>query len=421
MVWFRLLNYEVLCIDVSWIGCFFMKVLLGHCFYRSSAPSGEDSVFNSEKRMLESHGVEVVALEKYNDNVNISTFKDSIVTALNTTWSNISYKQVEQLILKHRPDVAHFHNTFPQLSPSVYQACSDNGVAVVQTLHNYRLVCPGGMLLRDGESCELCLNDSLLPLDSLKYKCYRNSLLATSSLAFMIARNRANGVYAKCVNRYIALTDFARDRFIRGGLPVDKIVIKPNFLSHDGCISDVKEGYAVFVGRLSDEKGIQTLIEAWKSVNDLKLKVLGDGHLRQTLEDTCVKNNLDVEFMGFCSQEKVLEVVKKAIFQIIPSECYEGFPMSVLEAFSCKTPVIASRLGSLGEIISDGETGVLFESANSQDLLSKINALVVDENHRIYLAHNAREQFVEKYSEEVNFKLLMDIYNESINEVKSCC
>jgi len=396
-----------------------MKVLLAHCYYRSSAPSGEDSVFISEKTLLESQGVEVITLEKYNDNVNVSTLMGSIKTAMNTTWSNVSYKEVVQLIHEHKPDVAHFHNTFPQLSPSVYKACSDNGVAVVQTLHNYRIVCPSAMLLRDGKSCELCLNDSIFPVHSLKYNCYRGSLLATSSLALMIARNRVNGVYTKCVNRYISLTAFAKERFIRGGIPANRIVVKPNFLSHETCINENKENYVVFVGRLSDEKGIKTLIETWKIVDDLKLKVLGDGHLREELEDICVRNNLNVEFMGYCSQEKVLEVVNKAIFQIIPSECYEGFPMSVLEAFSCRTPVIASRLGSLGEIISDGETGILFEPGNSKDLLSKINVLLADEGYRINLALNARKQFVEKYSEEVNFKLLMDIYNESINEIKS--
>jgi len=395
-----------------------MKVLLGHCFYRSSAPSGEDSVFISEKRMLESHGVEVIALEKYNDNVNVSTFRKSITAAINTTWSNTSYEEVEQLIHKYKPDIAHFHNTFPQLSPSVYKACSDNGVAVVQTLHNYRLVCPGAMLLRDGKSCELCLNDSLLPIHALLHKCYRGSLLATSSLALMVLRNRVNGVYEKCVNRYISLTDFARDRFIRGGLPANKIALKPNFLSHDICISEIKENYAVFVGRLSEEKGIQTLIETWKSVTSIKLKVLGDGHLRNELEDICLNNNLDVEFMGFCSQENVIEIVKKASLQIIPSECYEGFPMSVLEAFACGTPVIASRLGSLQEIVTDGDTGVLFESGNVKDLLVKINTLIADEKYRINLAHSARILFEDKYSEEINFRLLMDIYNDSINEMK---
>ena len=396
-----------------------MRVLLAHCFYRSSAPSGEDSVYKSEKHLLESHNIEVVSLEKYNDDVNVSTFSNRVKTAINTTWSKSSYNEVTLLIKKFKPDVAHFHNTFPQLSPSVYKACYDNGVPVVQTLHNYRIVCPGAMLLRDGQSCELCLNGSIVPLYSLKYRCYRNSIAATSTLALMIARNRLTGTYKNFVNRYIALTHFAKERFIRGGLPVERIAIKPNYLSNEIKVSFESEGYAVFVGRLSEEKGIRTLLDAWSGIDNLKLIVLGDGHLRNELEDLSSKNNINVEFMGFRSQEEVLNIVKNAMIQIIPSECYEGFPMSVLEAFACGTPVIVSRLGSLSEIISDDETGVLFEATNSSDLLVKVKRLMSDRDKRKKLALNARKVFDKEYSQEVNFEILMGIYNDAIREKRN--
>ena len=396
-----------------------MRVLLAHCYYRSSAPSGEDSVYKSERRLLESHNIDVIPLEKYNDDVNVSGFTNSVKTAINTTWSKSSYNEVTLLIKKFKPDIAHFHNTFPQLSPSVYKACHDNGVPVVQTLHNYRIVCPGAMLLRDGKSCELCLNGSTVPFYSLKYRCYRNSFTATSSLALMIARNRLTGTYKNFVTRYIALTHFAKERFIRGGLPVELIAIKPNYLSNEVKVSFESEDYAVFVGRLSEEKGIKTLLDAWSGVNNLKLKVLGDGHLRKELEDLSNKSNIDIEFLGFRTQEEVLDIVKNAMIQIIPSECYEGFPMSVLEAFACGTPIIASRLGSLQEIISDGQTGVLFEAMNSSDLLVKVRELMNDHDKRMRLALNARKVFDKEYSQEVNFETLMDIYNDVMREKRN--
>jgi len=396
-----------------------LKVLLAHCFYRSSAPSGEDSVYLSEKELLESNGVDVIPLEKYNDCVNVTTFMNKVKTAKNTIWSKSAYDEISQLIKHFKPDVAHFHNTFPQLSPSAYKACYDNGVPVVQTLHNYRNICPGAMLLRNGKSCELCLNGSIFPINSLMHKCYRNSISATAPLALMIANSRLNGAYKNYVTRYIALTEFAKDRFIRGGLESNKIAIKPNFLSIDSEAELVKGNYAVFVGRLSDEKGIRTLLTSWSEVTNLKLKILGDGHLRSVLEEYAAKSGIDVEFMGFLPQKNVIKIVRKAMIQIIPSECYEGFPMSVLEAFACGTPVIASRLGSLQEIVTDGDTGVLFEAANSSDLAEKINALIKNSEKRMRISFNAKNVFDVKYSNDKNLDILMNIYNVSIEEMKA--
>jgi len=394
-----------------------MRVLLAHCFYRSSAPSGEDAVYLIEKELLKSKGIDVISLEKYNDNIDFSTFTNKIKVAINTTWSQSSYKEVDRLLKKYKPDIAHFHNTFPQLSPSVYQACYDNGVPVVQTLHNYRTVCPGAMLLRDGNSCELCLNNSFVPYNSLKYRCYRDSFAATVPLATMIAFNRFKGSFNTCVNRYIALTDFAKDRFIRGGLPANKIVIKPNFLSIDTNKFYKKENYVVFVGRLSEEKGIQTLLQAWHKIVGVKLIILGDGHLREKLEKMSIEQGINVEFLGFCSHDEVIEIVRKALIQVIPSECYEGFPMSVLEAFACSTPVVASRLGSLQEIVIDNYSGMLFEPKSVGDLSEKVNALLVNDEKRIELSLNAKKIFDQKYTDNVNFDVLMRIYNESITDI----
>lgn len=391
-----------------------LKILMGHCFYRTSAPSGEDSVYRAEKRLLESSGIEVYSYEKNNDDISIDSALKMLGAAGNTIWSKKSYSELKALLKDIQPSVAHFHNTFPQMSPSVYKACYEANVPVVQTLHNYRNVCPGAMLLRNGKPCELCLENKVFPVKSIYHKCYRDSVFATLPLALMIASNRLIGSYSEYVTRYIALTDFARDKFIQAGLPEDKVVVKPNFLQITPKNDVDKENYVVFVGRLKNEKGIWTLIKAWRNAQDLKLKILGDGELMNELQAYVDKYSLNVEFLGYCSQDKVIDVVRRALIQVIPSECYEGFPVSVLEAFASKTPVIASDIGSLGEIIDNGKNGLLFKSSDHIDLIDKINYMIKNYDLMSDLVEQAYADFNDKYTAEANYKILVDIYNSAL-------
>ena len=322
-----------------------MKVLLAHNYYRSSAPSGEDAVFHSERTLLESKGIEIISYEKFNDDIDDSTLAGRVSVALNTSWSTKTYRELRDLIGKTRPDVAHFHNTFPQISPSAYLACQENGVPVVQTLHNFRFVCPNAMLLRNGRPCERCLGTTLLP--ALKHRCYRNSTMATAALTLMIFYNRLRGSFHRLVNRYISLTEFGAERFVAGNLPKDKIVIKPNFIDRiPECRTD-KRSYGIYVGRLKSEKGVRTLLNAWRYLPEVPLRILGDGELRLELEMQVKAEGLNVEFLGYLPRDEVLAQVAGARIQIIPSECYEGFPLVVLEAYACGVPVVASRIGSL--------------------------------------------------------------------------
>ena len=253
-------------------------------FYRSSAPSGEDAAFRNEKALLEDKGVDVVAYEMFNDKIDASSFAHRARLALNTSWSNSTYDSVGHLIKQKKPDIAHFHNTFPQISPSAYAACRDNDVPVVQTLDNFRFICPGGLLLRDGRPCEDCVGSNLLP--AMRHRCYRESLPATGALVWMLVRNRWHGTYTTLVNRYIALTEFAAGRLIAGGLPRDRMSVKPNFAPSGSKPGPGDGGYVVYVGRLSAEKGLHTLISAWKLLPQIPLKILGDGPLRQELIDS---------------------------------------------------------------------------------------------------------------------------------------
>jgi glycosyltransferase involved in cell wall biosynthesis len=388
-----------------------MKVLLAHNFYRSSAPSGEDSVYRNEKNMLENK-LDVVCYERHNDNIDDSSFHKKIKLGLDGAWSKRTYNDLTQLIHKTRPDVAHFHNTFPQISSSAYAACQDNGVPVVQTLHNFRFICPNALLLREGRPCEDCLNDSLI--HSLRHRCYRDSVLATGAQVWTITSNRWRGTYINNVNRYIALTSFAADKFASAGLPEDRIEIKPNFLPETPDIGKGEGGYALYVGRLSEEKGVKTLIEAWQNLPDLRLKVLGDGPLRQELEATVDHLKLPIEFLGYCTKEQIIKTVSSAVFQIIPSTWYEGFPMVALEAYACGTPLVVSQIGSLNEIVIDGETGVKFQPGNAAKLLETIANLLSDDKRLALMRNKARSLFKECYTAESNFSQLMVIYQNAI-------
>ena len=391
-----------------------MRILLGHNFYRSSAPSGEDGVYRNERKLLEDNGVEIISYEKFNDDLDDSSLSKRVKIALDSAWSSESYQQLSELIKKSKPDVVHFHSLFPQISPSAYAACFDSGVPVVHTLHNYRPICPGAMLIRDGKPCEDCVGTNLLP--SLQHKCYRDSLLATGANAWQITRNRWAGSYKK-VSKYIALTEFAASRYVKAGFAKESLVVKPNFLPAKSFVpSRVESSYAVFVGRLSEEKGVRTLLKAWAKVPSLPLKVLGDGPLRAELEKFAKQNNLNVEFLGFMPNEQALEVIASAKLQIIPSEWYEGFPMVILEAYALGVPLVVSRIGSLEEVILEGETGLKFTPGDALDLAEKVNGLLANEPLLLKMKANAQAVFKNNYTAEANFKMLDSIYQQVINE-----
>lgn len=390
-----------------------MRVLLAHDFYRSSAPSGEDAVYRHERTMLETAGVEVIPFERRNDAIDDSTFPRRVSLALNTAWSRKSYDEISELVRKTKPDVAHFHNTFPLISPSGYAACRDNGVPVVQTLHNFRLICPGALLLRNGKPCEACVGATLLP--ALRHRCYRNSAAATAAQVWTLVRNRWHGVYAELVDRYIALTRFAASRLVAGGLPADRIDVKPNFLPDDPGQGAGDGGYAVFVGRLSEEKGVRVLLSAWRAVAGVRLKIAGDGPLRAELERQAVREGLTVEFLGYRRKDEVNALLRNAAVSILPSICYEGIPMSMIESFACGTPVVASRIGSLAELVEDGVTGVKFEPGNPTDLVAKVAGLGMSPGRLAGLRTTTRNTFESQYTAKKNLQALLGIYGKVVH------
>jgi glycosyltransferase involved in cell wall biosynthesis len=391
-----------------------MKVLLVHNDYRTAAPSGEDFAVMNERRMLERHGFEVIPFLRGNDDLDDSSLTAKAATGINTIWSQSSRSAVREVLHGVRPDVVHVHNTFAMLSPSIYGVFKEFRLPVIQTLHNFRFFCPGALLLRDGKPCEACLEQSLL--QSVRYRCYRGSLPATATLAAMLGLHRALGTYSRHIDRYITPTRFGRSKAIKGGIDARKVVVKPNFIPLPPPVGAGGGGYVVFVGRLLEGKGSETLVAAWRHLPDVKLKIIGEGALRPQLEAMARRENLNIDFSGFQPRTVVLEAIGGADLLVMPSECYEAFGLVIAEAFACGTPVLASRIGSMDELIEEGINGRKFAAGDPLDLAQGVRAMLADPVGLRQMRINARAYFDAYLTEEQNFAQLMRIYADAIAE-----
>ncbi|MFD2111276.1 glycosyltransferase family 4 protein [Thiorhodococcus fuscus] len=365
-------------------------------------------MYRNERNLLESSGIEVIPFELHNDDIEIEDIASRLKIGLSTVWSFDAARRLSELIETTRPDVAHFHNTFPQMSPSVYAVCRKHSVPVVQTLHNFRLICPGALLMRNDRPCEDCVGTTLLP--ALIHRCYRQSFAATFSLALTLQFNRLVGSYRNNVDRYIALTQFQRTCLVKGGIPEHKIVVKPNFLAKPPDQGTGNGGYALFVGRLTREKGVDLLLTAWKGLRDLRLKVAGDGELRAELQQQSRLHDLPVEFLGFQHYQDVLRLIGGASLLIMPSRWYEGFPMILLEAFACGTPVVASSIGSLEEIVSNVPGCVTFTPDVSDSLISAVRQASANASSNPKTRDQIRNLFDTRYTAHRNLGQLRSIY-----------
>lgn len=381
-----------------------MKVLVVHNFYQQ--PGGEDGVFRLESQLLRDQGHEVIDYTIHNNEVK---GQGAISLGLRTVWSSDSYSEFSALVSKEKPDIAHFHNTFPLLSPSVYFAARRAGAAVVQTLHNYRLFCPGATLYRDGKVCEDCL-EKRIKWPAIVHGCYRGNRLATSAVTAMLATHHALGTYRDQVDAYIAVSEFVAQKAIAGGLPPAKVHIKPNCVHPDPGPSSGQGNFALFLGRLSEEKGIATLLDAWKELgNDLPLKIAGDGPLAPMVREAAASHP-GIEWLGMQSRPEVLDLLHHARVLIVPSVWYEGFPLTVLEAFASSVPVIASRLGNLAMCVEPGLSGLLFEPGQPIDLAAKVREFMSNPEIEARLRVGARQQFEQNFTGARTYDRLIEIY-----------
>ncbi len=390
-----------------------MRILLLHNRYQNQG--GEDQVLSQEQNLLEDKGHDCELFLLSNQSITGKT--KALNTAFDLTYSLKSKAWITAKLLKSTFDIVHVHNFFPLLTPSIYDACIEAGVPVVQTLHNYRTICPGALLMRDGKICEICVTAS--PYRGALHRCYRNSFFASFAVARMVAYHRKKLTWQYKVDRFIALTEFGKNKFIEADFPAKKMIVKPNFvedpLKSEKSTHHNRNGKALFVGRLSPEKGVDILIKAWKNIH-YPLEIAGTGPLFSELKASAPDN---VRFLGQLSKDKVISKMMESSFLIMPSICYEGFPLVMVEAFACGLPVVASRLGSMEEIIQDGITGMHFEAGNAEDLAEKINKMFSAPERMIQMGVNARNEYEAKYTPEKNYELLMDIYNHVIEEHKA--
>lgn len=391
-----------------------MKVLLVHNSYQQ--PGGEDVVFDLERQILEGTGHEVLTYCRSNWEIQAHSAVRRLAFSKDLVWSTSSRHEIAALLERAKPDLVHVHNTFVMISPSIYSACKAAHIPVVQTLHNYRLLCPASGLYRDGKVCEECIDHTLWR--AVQHGCYHDSRTATAGVALMLAWHRRLGTWNDSVNFYIAPTQFARQKLIRGGLPEKKIVVKPNFVHPDPGVQDEKGEYVLFAGRLSPEKGVRTVLAAWKHLRQhIPLKFIGSGPQRAELELSVVEQGLsDVSLQGSLSHDGTLSAIKRARFLLSASELYETFGIVAVEAFACGVPVIAPRLGTMAEIVEDGHTGLHFTPGDPEDLAAKVEWAWAHPKEMEAMGRAARSEYEAKYTAERNYQILMEIYQRAVHE-----
>jgi glycosyltransferase involved in cell wall biosynthesis len=381
-----------------------LRVLLAHNYYQQAG--GEDRVFAAETELLLRHGHQVIVHTTHNDLVP-KIFPVSI--ALKTVWNGASYQQFQALLRRERPDLVHFHNTFPLISPAAYYAAAAEGVPVVQTLHNYRLLCPSATLFRDGHVCDECVHRTFA-WPALRHGCYRGSRTATGAVAAMLSIHREAGTWMDSVDKYICLTESARLQFIEGGLPPHKLVVKPNFVTVPNTPGNGCGDFVLFAGRLTAEKGVATLLEAWRAMDaHCRLKIAGDGPLANEVK-AFAQSHESAEWLGQLSAGEIRALLRQAKAVIVPSEWVEPFGLIAIEALAQGTPVIASRIGGLAEVVDHGRTGLLFKPRDPHDLADQIIWVYDHPQELSGMRGAAHAEACRKYDPESNYSQLISIY-----------
>lgn len=370
---------------------------------------GEDSVFQAEVQLLSSHGHEVNQL--IFDNKDIPDNFNKYLQGFRGIYNVNSALTLQRQIELFNPDIIHVHNFFPLASPSIFYTAKKNNIPVVVTLHNFRLVCPSGTLYYNGEIYEENVRQ-LIPWKAVVKGVYRNSKLETLGLAGITVLHNLIGTWRHKVDKFIVLTEFARRKFLDSALRIDEsqLIVKPNFVQDFGEGDESRENFFLMVGRLSVEKGIDVVLKAL-TIRKFKIVIIGDGPLRDVVENAS-KTNPDLSYVGFQDKEVIVDYLKHCTALLLPSVCYEGFPMALLEAFATGTPSIVSGLGAMKEIVQNEENGLHFEPGNAQDLVDKVYMLL--DNHQIAekLGKQARISYLNNYTPEKNYLKLIDIYTQ---------
>lgn len=386
-----------------------MKILVIHNRYLENG--GEDRVVDSEIGMLKDHGNEVLYYCHSNEEIkNMGILARARFLFRDISWNRKSYQEIKDLVWKEKPDIAHIHNIFIYLSPSVYFALKESHIPIVQTLHNYRLICLKGTFYAKNRICEDCLSGKLFK--AVFKKCWRGSFLLTFFLARMLKNTRRN-IFRDSPDAFIALSGFSRDKFAEAGFPKEKLFVKPNFVDFKPN-EENRENYGLFLGRLVDYKGVNTLVRAYNELNSYYLNIIGDGPMLDEVKKR-IRNSKNIQLLGSFPHEKAMSYLRKAAFVVFPSECYENMPLAIVESLACGIPVIAANLGAMKEIIQDNITGLLFKAGDPNDLAEKIKFLMGNSNLYEKMRLGARKSYEEKFTSCINYKAIMNIYHKAMS------
>lgn len=383
-----------------------MRILIVHNYYK--IPGGEDTVVNNESKLLRDHGHEVYFYKRNNTEMENYSSIQRLVLPFNTIFSIKSYREVLKIIDDKKIDIVHVHNTVCVISPSVYYAAFKRKIPVVQTIHNFRLICPGAAMYRDGKICEECSGRSLF--HSVRHKCYRNSGMNTFAIAVMETLHKLIGTYSKM--DYICLTDFNKKQLLRMNskkvyINPSRIHVKPNFVVSqiDVIPFDRRKNQIVYAGRLDPTKGLKLLLSAWKYVKAYELIICGTGPEEEWCRRHIESNDItNVTMKGYISNADVMGIISESKALILPTQWYEGFPMVLVESFACGTPVLGSDIGNVNDIIIEGKNGLHFNHKSVKSIVETVNKLSD-------MCKTTRSSS-KIYDSEANYEMLMDIYHK---------
>jgi glycosyltransferase involved in cell wall biosynthesis len=387
-----------------------MKVLFVHNFYQQFG--GEDSAAIAERNLLESNGDEVLCFTRHNDEIKSYSFWEKAAFIPRTMYSHRTEREIRNAVGDFQPKVAFVHNVYPLISPSLYHTLHSLKVPIVQVVHDFRPFCPNGWFYIDGQICERCKFGNYL--HAVKHRCYKDSYGLSALYSAVLAGNRMAGMTDK-VAAYVCLTNFYKQKMLEVGLPENKIYVRPNFIDPAAFAPDRSAPgsgeYALYLGRLSPEKGPLTVLRAFEDLPDVPLKIVGTGPLEAEMKQYIRDKNLGhVEMVGFKSGADKWRMIKNALFAIIPSECYENFPMVSLEYFSGGKPIIASNLGGLPHIVEEGKTGLLYRPGDAADLVEKIRYLLSHPAQIAEMGTRGRQLAETRYGPQESYSSLMNIF-----------
>jgi len=392
-----------------------MKILVVHNHYQQFG--GEDAVVQLECALHKKYGQDVYIFERSNHEIHKASWSKIGRNLFQMHWRKETFDEIVQVIKNFKPDIAHIYNTHFMITPSVYYACHASGVPTVQSLYNYRLICANALLLRDGHYCEECLHHSRWR--SVLYRCYRDSSFLTACVVKSQNLHWRRGTWLHQIDSYITANQYSREKFVQAGIARDKFYIKPHFVYPDPTLRTQMGDYALYVGRLSEEKGVRVLLNAWETLPEIPLKVLGTGPLLVELRQWVQSKKMDhVEILGYRPDQEFLQYLGGAKFLIMPSISQDNSPRTILEAYARGVPVLASSLEGIKEMLQDEGTGRIFEAGDIEDLRAKARWLAKDDERLKRMGKLARMEYEGKYTAEKNYEILMNIYQQTLERFK---